>query len=262
VLPVALGDLATYWITINEPTVKTSLGYLTKWWPPERGNPVLAWWAIRNMSVAHKKAYEIIHRLQPHAKVGTANNLSAFVPSRPKNLLDRALVSFSWFWHNRWWLDEIHEHQDFIGLNYYFYHPLRWRWTASLTNFLRPEVSHGATVSDMGWEIQPAGLGIILEWLRRYRRPIIITENGVADAADRFRGSFIRSHLKQVATALQTGIDIRGYLYWSLMDNFEWRDGFTPRFGLIAIDYHSQQRTIRPSAYIYRDIILSNGASL
>jgi beta-glucosidase len=258
----ALGNDVTYWITMNEPTVKTSLGYLTKWWPPERGNAVLAWWAIRNMSVAHNKAFEIIHRLQPNAKVGSANNLSAFVPSRPKDILDRGLAKFSWYWHNQWWLDRTHQAQDFIGLNFYFYHPMRWRWTGDLLNFLRPEVTPGATISDMGWEVQPAGLGIVLEWLRRYRRPIIITENGIADASDRLRGPFIRNHLKQVATAIQTGIDVRGYLHWSLLDNFEWRDGFTPRFGLVSVDYHTMQRQPRPSAYLYRDIILSRGANL
>ena len=250
-----LGAEIPYWITINEPTVKTSLGYLTKWWPPERGNAWDAWRAIRHMSVAHQRAYQMIHRRFPQAKVGVANNLSCFVPFRKHNILDRGLNTFSWYWHNQWWMDQTFLTQDFIGLNYYFYHPCKFRMTADLTNFLRPEPIPGSAHTDLGWEIHPEGLGQVLHWLKRYHRPIIITENGLADSADKQRASFLRSHVQQIDQAKKDGVDIRGYLHWSLLDNFEWREGFDPRFGLIAVDYHTLERTIRPSAYAFREII-------
>jgi len=253
----SLGSLATYWITINEPTVNTSLGYLTKWWPPERGSWWAAWQAIRHLVSAHQRAYQIIHRFQPHARVGSANNLSAFVPSRPWNPIDRLLTRFSQYWHNQWWLDQTFEQQDFIALNYYFYHPIRFRLTNDLTNFLKPEVTPGAPISDLGWQIQPHGLGLVLRWLKRYHRPIFITENGLADAADRQRESFIRDHVREIGRAVADGIDVRGYLHWSLLDNFEWREGYEPRFGLISVDYQTLERTIRQSAYAYQRLIES-----
>ncbi len=252
-----LGHLVTYWITINEPTVYTSLGYLSDVWPPQRNNVLAAWTAIRHLAKAHKLAYRIIHRHFPYAKVGVANNLNDFVPSRPANLLDKGLARFADYWHNRWWLDEIHDTQDFIGLNYYFRHPFRFKPTFNLATFLTPESDPQAQKTDLGWEIHPIGMVRVLKWLAEYKRPIIITENGLADADDKLRSKFIQDHVAVLATAIADGIDIRGYLHWSLIDNFEWREGFAPRFGLITVDYQTMARTIRPSAYEYKKIILS-----
>lgn len=252
-----LGHLVTYWVTINEPTVYTSLGYLSDIWPPQRKNLFAAWTAIRRLVKAHRLAYQIIHRHIPHAKVGVANNLNDFVASRPSNLLDKGLARFSDFWHNRWWLDETHQTQDFIGLNYYFRHPLRMKPGMNLARLTGPETDPSTVKSDMGWEIYPAGMANVLQWLSLYHRPIIVTENGIADAADKLRAGFIRDHVAVIARALAQKIDIRGYLYWSLLDNFEWREGFGPRFGLVAVDYRTMARTVRSSAYEYKKIIQS-----
>lgn len=107
----------------------------------------------------------------------------------------------------------------------------------------------------MGWAIDPGGLTRVLEQLKVYRLPIYITENGLADADDDQRSDFIRDHLRAVEAAQVRGVDVRGYLHWSLLDNFEWADGFTPRFGLVAVDYATQARTPRRSAYVYKAII-------
>lgn len=249
-----LGDLVTYWITVNEPTVYSTLSHLQGYWPPEQKNALAAWMVIRNFVQAHRLAYQIIHRHHPEAKVGVANNLSNFVPSRPKNMLDRWLVKLASYWHNQWWLDQTYLTQDFIGLNYYFHHPLKFKLSAWRNSF-KPQPQGDLPVSDLGWEIFPAGLGNVLTFLSRYNRPIIITENGVADAEDLLRGKFIKDHIHQVEQALRRGINIQGYLYWSLLDNFEWREGFKPRFGLVEVDYQTLQRTIRPSANAFREII-------
>lgn len=256
----ALGPESKYWITINEPTVLSSLSYLSRWWPPQRGSWVHAWTAIRQMVRAHTLAYHVIHRYQPAAKVGVANNLSNFVPSRPRSALDRSLRGFAHYWHNRWWLDQTYPTQDFIGLNYYFHHPIRFK-IANLTNLLKPEPRPEAPRNDLGWEMNPVGLGQLLVWLKQYQRPIIITENGVADAEDRYRAQFIRDHVAQIQSAVAAGVDVRGYLHWSLLDNFEWREGFGPRFGLIEVDYHTLKRAVRPSAYAFREIIERNRAA-
>ncbi len=255
-----LGSLATFWITINEPTVYTTSSYIVGYWPPQKVNYVLAWQAIRNMAEAHDLAYHIIHRSFPSAKVGVANNLGSFTAVRVANLLDQGLRVLSKYWHNDWWLNRTHDTQDFIGVNYYFRHPLKFR-LVSPTRILEPQTDPGALKTDMGWEVYPQGLGQILDELKNYDRPIIITENGLADADDRLRAKYITDHVAQVAAAIGRGIDIRGYLYWSLIDNFEWREGFGARFGLVAVDYHTMKRTIRPSAYTFRQIAQRNGLS-
>lgn len=249
-----LGDLATYWITINEPTVYSSLGHVLGYWPPEQRNAAAAWMVIRNFVLAHRLGYQIIHRHLSSAKVGVANNLSHFVPHNRRSPFDRALVGVGKYWHNQWWLDQTYTEQDFIGLNYYFHHPLRFKFS-DWRNWFRPESEGAMPKSDLGWDINPIGLGHLLNFLTKYHRPIIITENGIADATDAKRAGFIRSHVGQLLQARQRGIDVRGYVYWSLLDNFEWREGFAPRFGLVEIDYHTLKRTVRPSAFAFRQLI-------
>lgn len=258
----SIGQDIRYWITLNEPTVYTSLGYINGYWPPERKNFIEAWIASRNMLAAHRRTYNNIHAVNPHALVGVANNLNDFVAVRPGHILDEGLRRFAEYWHGQWWLDRTATTQDFIGLNYYFHHPLKFRFTTPIKLF-HVHARDDKPVSDVGWQIHPEGLGRILRWLHtRYKKPIIVTENGIADAFDRIRAGFIRDHVEQVSNALSEGIDVRGYLYWSLTDNFEWREGFAPRFGLVEVDYKTMERRIRPSAYAYRKLCLTNGGSL
>lgn len=249
-----LGDLVTYWTTINEPTIYSTNGHLVGYWPPEQRNAAAAWVVIRNLVAAHRLAFHIIHRHSPNAKVGSANNLSDFVAVRPGHPLDELLVRIGHYWHNQWWLDQTFDEQDYLGLNYYFHHPLKfvlsgWR------NWFVPRPGSDKPMTDLGWPIYPPGLGRVLEFLRQYQRPIIITENGLADTEDKLRASFIRDHIDQISLALQRGIAIHGYFHWSLLDNFEWREGFGPRFGLVEVDYQTLKRTIRPSAFTYRELI-------
>jgi beta-glucosidase/6-phospho-beta-glucosidase/beta-galactosidase len=107
----------------------------------------------------------------------------------------------------------------------------------------------------MGWELYPAGISIVLEDLKSYGKPIYITENGLADCEDKYRGWYIKEVLKNVLNSIESGVDVRGYFHWSLMDNFEWDKGFWPKFGLIDVDRKTMKRNIRSSAFIYRDII-------
>ncbi len=253
-----LGDLVTYWVTVNEPTVYSSLSHLSGYWPPEQKNVAAAWLVIRNFVQAHQLAYQIIHRHNPGAKVGAANNLSYFTPANPHSPLDRGLVMFGKFWHNQWWLDQTYLAQDFIGLNYYFHHSLKFKFS-NWRNWFRPESEATMPKNDLGWAINPPGLGHLLDFLAKYNRPIIITENGLADATDLKRARYIRDHVAQIDAALRRHIRVHGYIHWSLLDNFEWHEGFTPRFGLIEVDYHTMKRTIRPSAYTFREIIRRNG---
>lgn len=108
----------------------------------------------------------------------------------------------------------------------------------------------------MGWEIYPEGLLHVLKKVDgRYKKPIYIFENGIADARDRERADFIRDHISAMKKAIGEGVDVRGYFYWSLLDNFEWDKGFWPRFGLVEVNYHTLERRIQKSAKEYRKII-------
>jgi beta-glucosidase len=152
-------------------------------------------------------------------------------------------------------LDVIRQPLDFLGINYY---------TRNLSGTGAPlaPVDDGREVTDMGWEVFPEGLTELLQRLRADYRlpPLYITENGAAyrdsleggRVADTQRISYLQRHIAAMATALEGGVDLRGYFVWSLLDNFEWADGYTKRFGLVFVDYATQRRTLKDSALWYR----------
>jgi len=107
-------------------------------------------------------------------------------------------------------------------------------------------------------EIYPEGIYYVLKNLKKYQKPIYITENGVADREDKFRKNFIKEHLFWTHKAIEEGVDVRGYFHWSLMDNLEWHRGFEPEFGLVNIDYQTLDRKPRSSAYYYAEICKNN----
>jgi beta-glucosidase len=151
--------------------------------------------------------------------------------------------------------------QDFIGLNYY----TRYRISVNPMSEQKiiQSVTPGAPVNDMGWEIFPEGMyRIVTDTAKRFAgKPILITENGLADAADSRRRAFLEDHLAQLARAMADGAPVEAYCHWSLVDNFEWAHGFGPRFGLYEVDYSSFKRVPRPSAFRYAEIIRANGLS-
>lgn len=141
-------------------------------------------------------------------------------------------------------MQKIANHQDFIGLNFYTHKHFGYKFYEQK--------------SDLGWPIFPQGINHILLELKKYNKPIYITENGLADNQDKYREQFIKESLKWVHKAIESGIDVKGYMHWSLLDNFEWDKGFWPRFGLIEIDYKTLERKIRPSALEYAKICKEN----
>lgn len=105
--------------------------------------------------------------------------------------------------------------------------------------------------NSLGWEIYPKGLYEVLLELKQYNLPVLITENGICTSDDNLRWKYIRDHLKYIHRAIKKGVHVTGYLYWSLLDNFEWDKGFSPRFGLIGINYKTSKRTVRSSARLF-----------
>jgi beta-glucosidase len=148
-----------------------------------------------------------------------------------------------------------HGTQDFLGINYYSRDLVRFSPRHAGELFVSRGVPPGAEVSDLGWEIYPQGLGqVVRTWAKRSGLPVYITENGIADARDSRRADFIRAHLAELACAIADGVDVRGYFHWSLLDNFEWAEGYEPRFGLVHVDYDTGVRTVRDSARTYARI--------
>ena len=244
-------DLVDFWITINEPQAYVGEAYIMGRRPPKKKNPFLALRVFKNQTLAHKKVYEIFHKIsgQKIVRIGIAKNNSFFEPANPRSILDKFSVKVARYFWNSYFLKKIKNHLDFIGLNYYFRNKVKFPWLVRNEN---------KVVSDMGWEIYPEGIYHAVKELKDYQKPIYITENGLADAKDEKRKDFIKGHLFWLHNAIKEGLDIRGYLHWSLIDNFEWDKGFWPRFGLIEMDYKTMGRKPRPSAFYYANICKEN----
>lgn len=238
-------DLVDFWLTINEPLVWATNSYLKGIWPPKKRNFILCLKVIKNQIKAHRKIYQIFHKEDQKVKIGIAKNNIFFEPYNKNSLLDKFSVNLANYFWNRYFLEKIKNSLDFIGLNYYFHNKIKFPFQQKNENKI---------VSDLGWEIYPKGIYYVLKELKKYNLPIYITENGVADAKDKIREKFIKEHLFWVKKAIEEGIDVRGYFHWSLIDNFEWEKGFSPRFGLVEIDYKTLERKIRKSAYFYAKI--------
>ncbi|MBI4779178.1 glycoside hydrolase family 1 protein, partial [Candidatus Falkowbacteria bacterium] len=223
-----LGEFVDYWVTINEPMVYVANGYLTGKFPPNKKN---AWQALKdynNLIKAHRSSYEIIHEKFPRAKVGLTMLTNFFEPARKGHPLEIVFAKLAnHCWNNRF-VKKLKNEFDFLGLDYYFHDRIIWR-----PPFIKNE---NKKITDMGWEIYPVGIYRVLKNYKKFNKPLFIMENGLADAHDDQRAEFIVNHLKYVHQAIGEGINVQGYFYWSLIDNFEWARGYGPKFGLYAVD--------------------------
>lgn len=236
------GQDLRYIIILNEPNVYASLSYITGEWPPQLKKPLLAYRVYKNLMHAHRKAYTLLKKENPSIQIGIAHSVSQGKANRSTNLLTvMGVVVKNYVW-NWWFLDRIKKHLDFVGLNYYMTH--------YYSNPFGGTSNPTTPVSDLGWYLEPESLyTLIMRSHQRYKLPIIITENGVADADDTYRQWWIEQSLIAMQRALSQGVKLRGYLHWSLLDNFEWAYGWWPKFGLIAVDRENgMKRKARPSA--------------
>lgn len=245
-LAVELGKDITYILTVNEPNVFAGRGYIEGGWPPQEKNILSFAKVYYNLVRAHRQAYKVLKRVKPHFKVGVAMQLGNIQAKRKHNVIDRVMVRWMRYFWNWWFLNRIRRFQDFVGFNYYF--------TDYYQGF-KPK-NPKVPLNDMGWYMEPEGLYPLLLCVRnRYKKPIIITENGVADSKDQYRRWWIEESIIAMERAISEGVDVRGYFHWSLLDNFEWADGWWPKFGLVAVDHKTQKRQLRPSAQWYADAI-------
>lgn len=269
-----IGTLVDYWLTVNEPNGNAFTSYLLGATPPGRSDVPTMGRALANYLKAHAAAYHLIHASFPSALVSFADHFRILDPARWWDPADRLMADVLSSFFNDQPLDAIATGHlrlavptlldieedvpslkgtlDFIGVNYYTRNLVRTD-TGAPQGFVLENEPDAAT-SASGEEIYPAGLYRLLLALRRYHLPLVITENGIDDPTDGQRASFICGHLAAVAAAIAEGADVRGYLYWSLIDNYEWTSGYVPKYGLVAVDLATEQRTIRPSARLFAEI--------
>jgi beta-glucosidase len=261
-----LGNDCRHFATINEPMVYASGGWLRGEWPPfkrfslfdivklreldrekKRENKafkhIFAYFRVRrNLARAHNLAFDAMKKNAFGAEVGIMYNIVVFQSNaNPFNQL------LAWFLNWHWtysFMNRVHKKCDSIGLNYYVHRKFGDTRVYEKT--------------DMGWDSYPEGICEALCMLKRYRKPVWVSEAGVADVADKMRANYIRTLIRCIHYAIQKGVDVRGFTYWSLMDNYEWAFGFTRHFGLVKVDRQSMERTVRPSAYVYKEIIERN----
>ncbi len=261
-----LKDRVGLWITFNEADdVYAAMSYYRGIWPPNKKNIFSAVKVVLNIIKAHSLAYQEIKKIYnvPPSLLNTNNSTSHnvglvgivennrhFVAGKFLGKLQQRMFEY---FRNRFLLDRVQSSTDFIGLNYYTID----RLFGSYRTLPKQDVMEG-----MDWEIYPKGIHHELMALKQYKKPIYITENGIADGKDEQREKFIKEHLRWVWQAIHDGADVRGYMYWSLLDNFEWARGFKPRFGLVEVNHDTFARKIRPSALEYAKICKSNSLLL
>lgn len=277
----ALGDLCSDWTTFNEPNVYSNLGYFLGEFPPgKKGAFLQAAKVTANLCRAHAAAYRTIHSLQANANVGWAQHFVAFKPARPESAIDRWISHFidqrfnnsfvetiqtgSYpfpFNHFGWGnMQDVKDTCDYVGINYYSRLRAGLAPRSPKTLFFQLTVPPHKPQGDRGVEIPygeayPDGLRRAVERFSVLKKPIYILENGVPDRDDRIRPWVLESTVDQIRALLAEGVDLRGYFHWSLIDNFEWNEGWHLRFGLIELDPKTQARKLRPSAQLYSRLI-------
>ncbi|MFA5355858.1 MAG: glycoside hydrolase family 1 protein [Candidatus Omnitrophota bacterium] len=255
----SLSEDVKYWVTINEPMVYTYHSYILGFWPPQEKSFSKARQVKENLLLSHIKACELIRGIYERSGTGAplisiAKNIQAFVPCVP-TLRNRLAAYLRDRYFNREFIERsiAAGALDFIGVNYYTRSVVETRgWGVKNLTLDVCDGSHSRLAKNsMGWDIYPQGLYEVLMGLKRYGLPVFILENGICTDNDGFRWDFIRDHIKSMHAAMRGGVDLLGYIYWSLIDNYEWDKGFTPRFGLIEVDYNTYARTVRESAKRY-----------
>lgn len=261
-----LASDCSHFATINEPNVYASHGWLYGAWPPFRRGRFLwikfgkddgTWRSAQELSHrnilryvkvvnqlirAHNEAYTEIKKRAPQVNVSIVKHVRVFRSNKnPFNIL---LAKISQYAQSGYLMNRVIKNCDSVCLNYY-----------RMTNFGSKQ-AHKKT--DMGWDATPRAIKHALCYLSRYRKPIYISEAGLADADDDMRTWYITEQVRGTWEAIEDDVDVRGHMYWSLLDNYELALGYEKRFGLVEIDYDTLERKIRPSAYVYKKICEEN----
>lgn len=287
-----LGQWVDVWTTFNEPWCSSVLGYGEGIHAPGLKDHAKARQAGHHILLAHGLAMPVLKQTCPHAQAGIVLNMSKSYPAdhNPSSMMASLLAEAL---DNHFFIepllkgtypdiiaalkpelipqieaadmDIIQAPMDYLGLNYYTCNHAKWQPQQGIQTILKPDSE--VEYTDIGWEINPNSLFELLTNLQQQYQlpPIYITENGAAcddqlvdgEVRDEQRIRYLNGHLNAIDQAIEKGVDIRGYFAWSLMDNFEWAEGYSKRFGLVHVDYATQKRTLKASAKAYRELISS-----
>jgi beta-glucosidase len=280
----AFKEYCTLWCTLNEPTGYALNGYLAgsiDSFPPGKNSLKLAMQVQANLIRGHAAAYRAIHLLQPEARVGFAHHYRSVAPHHAWSPLDKWAANNFFSGINLGFasaladgvmkspigsvrIPEAKGTQDYFGFNYYTREYVAFDLTKPGTLFGRNFFRKDAEMSDDGFlAVEPDGMYEGLKWVTRMfpGLPIIVSENGVNSADDTLRPRYTALHIHQMWRAVNFNWPIKGYLHWSLVDNFEWSFGWKYRFGLWGLDVDTQKRIRRPSVDFYAEICKENGLS-
>jgi len=283
------GQRIQHWCTINEPMVLVYFGYLEGVFPPNlrRANPKLATPVAAQLLRFHVAGYEAIKAARHDALVGIAHHVRHFVPYRNGNPLDRFTAMMVDRAFTLDFMDAIHTGllrpafgggiveipglkgtMDYVGLNFYGRFYVKSTTPGKFEIISHDKNEYGEEETDVGWAVDEGAFTFELQRFHdRYELPIYILESGIADRGgdsgvdDAMRQRFLVRHVQSMWQAVRAGVDVKGFFYWSLFDNFEWAAGFGPCFGLYRTDYTTHTRTPRDGAAIYKEIAQSNGLS-
>jgi beta-glucosidase len=244
----ATSPYVTYYAPENEPNGQVLTAYIIGLWPPCHTLDFSGYKAATIASAdMFRDAAARIKEIKPSAKVVSVEALPWWKhgPLDPGGLIYNT-VQHSNFDH----LDRIYDVCDIIGFNYYY------SQVAGPLSFLSESYRHGNHYTMMGWRIDPASLGKQIRYVgKRYDKPMMITENGIATLNDPERIKYLHDHIAQIRKTMEEGYDVRGYFVWSLADNYEWHYGYVPKFGLTTMDPVTRDRLFKPSAYYYKKVI-------
>ena len=269
-----LGDIVDDYITVNEPNVYSTNSLFYGIWPPEKKSLTALIKAYSNLTACHIRAYKMIHekrramgKREGDTLVSFANHLRVFAPKNPKNPWHRISAGLTEYLFQgaitkAMMTGKCHlpvlrrsgvkkgKYYDFIGVNYY---------SRSTVSGIADGVREDCFKNDLGWEIYHDGLIELSNKLSdNYGAPVFVTENGTCDNSDAFRARFIYDQLKLIS---ETDNRIERYYHWSFLDNFEWREGEAARFGIVHIDYKTQERTVKDSGKFYSSVIANRGVT-
>jgi beta-glucosidase len=289
------GDKVKNWMVLNEPMAFVGLGYFLGYHAPGRKGIFSFLKATHHATLAQALGGNIIRTNVAQANIGTTFSCSYIEPYRNKIKDEKAAVRADALFNRlflepalglgypkeslpflkyieRYYKPEDEENMkfdfDFIGLQNYTRELVRYSpFIPALWAKIEPAKKRGIRTTDMGWEIYPEGIYRLLKKFANYPqvKRIYITENGAAfpdsillgEIYDYDRIEFLESYLRQVLKAQREGVPVSGYFVWSFIDNFEWAEGYKPRFGLVYVDFQTQRRIIKQSGYWYKNLIAS-----
>jgi beta-glucosidase len=244
----ALGDHVETFATINEPNAMAAVGWIDGRFPPGKKDYALCWTVMENQRATHNRAVEAIRNAAPHAKVGITLSMAdyqALPGAEPMADAARTFMEDAYL--------DVLDGDDFIGVQVY---------TRTVMGPEGPVETHDADSTQMGYEVWPEALEAVLRRVHDYTKgqlPMLVTENGIGTDDDDVRIDYVTRALRGVHGCLADGVDVRGYCYWSLLDNFEWDDGFGKTFGLVAVDRETFTRAPKASARWYADVVRAGG---